>query len=178
LWSLNKCLWHGELLFVLFCDIVQIKKALCGLKVEVTHCGTMRQMYCITNITKQPIKELQYAYSLCYNDVFCCRFVVLLGIAFELWTRKSLCNNIPFTFVCKFPVDDKGTMKCVVNYGCLSPLLFMMKMMVWYFVSKFIKVMTIVILVEISLFFIDTNSEVWFLLYRYLDGVIAKHNWE
>jgi hypothetical protein len=69
-------------------------------------------------------------------------------------------------------------MKLVGSYGNLFPLLFMMKMMVWYFVSNLIKVITIVILVEISLFFIDMNNEVWFLLYGYLDGVATKHNWE
>jgi hypothetical protein len=66
----------------------------------------------------------------------------------------------------------------MVNYGNLSPLLFTMKMMVWYFVSNLIKVMTIIILVEIFLLFIDMNSEVWFLFYGYIDGVVAKHNWK
>jgi len=56
-------------------------------------------------------------------------------------------------------------MKSVGSYGSLSPLLFMMKMTVWYLVSNLIRVMTAVILVEISLFFIDMNSEVWFLLW-------------
>jgi hypothetical protein len=41
----------------------------------------------------------------------------------------------------------------------------MMKMTVWYLVNNLIRVMTVVILVEISLFFIDMNSEVWFLLW-------------
>jgi hypothetical protein len=69
-------------------------------------------------------------------------------------------------------------MKSMANYGNLSPLLFMTKMMVRYFVSNFIRVMTIIILVEIFLFFIDMNSEVWFLLYGYIDGVATMHNWE
>jgi hypothetical protein len=56
-------------------------------------------------------------------------------------------------------------MKSVGSYGSLSPQLFMMKMTVWYLVSNLIRVMTAVILVEISLFFIDMNSEVWFLLW-------------
>jgi hypothetical protein len=38
--------------------------------------------------------------------------------------------------------------------------------------------MTIVILVDISLLFINMNSEVWFLFYGYLDGVVAMHNSE
>jgi hypothetical protein len=38
--------------------------------------------------------------------------------------------------------------------------------------------MTIIILVDISLLFINMNSEVWFLLYGYLDGVVAMHNSE
>jgi len=54
----------------------------------------------------------------------------------------------------------------------------MVKMMVWYFVSNLIRIMTIIILVEISMFFIDMNNEVWFLFYGYLDGVAIKHNWE
>jgi len=66
-------------------------------------------------------------------------------------------------------------MKSMGNYGSLSPLLFMMKMMVWYFVNNLIKVMIAIILVDISMFFIDMNSEVWFLLYGYLDGVVARH---
>jgi hypothetical protein len=40
------------LLLVSFCDLVQIKKAWHGLKVEVTHRGSMRQKHRITNITK------------------------------------------------------------------------------------------------------------------------------
>jgi len=66
-------------------------------------------------------------------------------------------------------------MKSMGCYRSLSPLLFMMKMMVWYFVSKFIKVMTDIIIVDISMFFIDMNSEVWFFVYGYLDGVVARH---
>ncbi len=66
-------------------------------------------------------------------------------------------------------------MKSMGNYGSLFPLLFMMKMMVWYFVNNLIKVMIAIILVDISMFFIDMNSEVWFLLYGYLDGVVARH---
>jgi len=38
--------------------------------------------------------------------------------------------------------------------------------------------MIIIILVEISMFFIDMNNEVWFLFYGYLDGVAIKHNWK
>jgi hypothetical protein len=56
-------------------------------------------------------------------------------------------------------------MKSVGSYGSLSLLLFMMKMTVWYLVSNLIRVMTAIILVEISLFFIYMNSEVWFLLW-------------
>ncbi len=63
-------------------------------------------------------------------------------------------------------------------YGNLFPLLFMIKMMVWYFVSNLIRIMIVVNLVEISMFFIDMNNDVWFLLYGYLDGVATKHNWE
>jgi eukaryotic translation initiation factor 2C len=59
-------------LFVSFCDLLQIKKALRGLKVEVTHRGSMRRKYRITDITKQAIEELQYASSLWSDDVFCC----------------------------------------------------------------------------------------------------------
>jgi hypothetical protein len=66
-------------------------------------------------------------------------------------------------------------MKSVGNYGSLSPLLFMMKMMVWYFVRNLTKVMTTIILVEIFLFFINMNNEVWVLFYGYLDGVVVKH---
>jgi eukaryotic translation initiation factor 2C len=55
-------------------DRNKIKKALRGLKVEVTHRGSMRRKYRITDITKQAIEELQ------------------------------------------FSVDDKGTMKSVVDY--------------------------------------------------------------
>ncbi len=47
---------------------------------------------------------------------FFCWFVVLLGTTYGLGNHKSLCNNIPFTFVRKFRVDDKGTMKYVVDY--------------------------------------------------------------
>ncbi len=66
-------------------------------------------------------------------------------------------------------------MKSVGCYGSLFPLLFMMKMMVWYFESDLIRVIIANILVEIYLFFIDMNREVWFLLYGYLDGVVVKH---
>jgi eukaryotic translation initiation factor 2C len=53
-------------------DRNKIKKALRGLKVEVTHRGSMRRKYRITDITKQAIEELQYASSLWSDDVFCC----------------------------------------------------------------------------------------------------------
>lgn len=55
-------------------DRVKIKKALRGVKVEVTHRGNMRRKYRISGLTSQPTQELT------------------------------------------FPVDDKGTMKSVVEY--------------------------------------------------------------
>jgi len=42
--------------------------------------------------------------------------------------------------------------------------------------NNFIRVMTTIICAEVFLFFIDMISEVWFLLYGYLDGVAAMHN--
>ncbi|KAI5080699.1 hypothetical protein GOP47_0003882 [Adiantum capillus-veneris] len=55
-------------------DRIKIKKALRGVKVEVTHRGNMRRKYRISGLTSQPTQELT------------------------------------------FPVDDKGTMKSVVEY--------------------------------------------------------------
>ncbi|MCO5572743.1 hypothetical protein L7F22_026502 [Adiantum nelumboides] len=55
-------------------DRIKIKKALRGVKVEVTHRGNMRRKYRISGLTSQPTQELT------------------------------------------FPVDDKGTMKSVLEY--------------------------------------------------------------
>ncbi|XP_024545686.1 protein argonaute PNH1 isoform X2 [Selaginella moellendorffii] len=55
-------------------DRIKIKKALRGVKVEVTHRGTMRRKYRISGLTSQPTQELM------------------------------------------FPVDDRGTMKSVMEY--------------------------------------------------------------
>ncbi|KAM5570275.1 protein argonaute 1B-like [Rosa sericea] len=55
-------------------DRVKIKKALRGIKVEVTHRGLMRRKYRITGLTSQPTRELT------------------------------------------FPLDERGTMKSVVDY--------------------------------------------------------------
>ncbi|KAI5055294.1 hypothetical protein GOP47_0030439 [Adiantum capillus-veneris] len=55
-------------------DRIKIKKALRGVKVEVTHRGNMRRKYRISGLTSQPTQELT------------------------------------------FPVDDKGTLKSVVEY--------------------------------------------------------------
>ncbi|KAI3909651.1 hypothetical protein MKW98_014068, partial [Papaver atlanticum] len=55
-------------------DRVKIKKALRGVKVQVTHRGNMRRKYCISGITASATRELT------------------------------------------FPVDDKGTLKSVVQY--------------------------------------------------------------
>lgn len=66
-----------------FCDSLQIKKALRGLKVEVTHRGNMRRKYRITDITKQAIEDLQYAFlsglmmSFVVDSLFC--WVLQLG---------------------------------------------------------------------------------------------------
>lgn len=40
----------------------QIKKALRGVKVEVTHRGNVRRKYRISGLTSQPTRELMYAY--------------------------------------------------------------------------------------------------------------------
>jgi len=42
---------------------LQIKKALHGVKVEVTHCGSMRQKYRVSGLTKLATNELVYATS-------------------------------------------------------------------------------------------------------------------
>ena len=41
---------------------MQIKKALRGVKVEVTHRGSFRRKYRITGLTSQPTRELKYGF--------------------------------------------------------------------------------------------------------------------
>jgi len=41
----------------------QIKKALRGVKVEVTHRGNFRRKYRISGLTSQPTRELMYVFS-------------------------------------------------------------------------------------------------------------------
>ncbi|KAL6974327.1 Protein argonaute 1C [Sarracenia purpurea var. burkii] len=41
-------------------DRVKVKKALRGVKVEVTHRGNMRRKYRISGLTSQPTRELMY----------------------------------------------------------------------------------------------------------------------
>ena len=45
----------------------QIKKALRGVKVEVTHRGNMRRKYRISGLTSQATQELTYARSFAYR---------------------------------------------------------------------------------------------------------------
>lgn len=44
----------------------QIKKALRGVKVEVTHRGSVRRKYRISGMTSQPTRELMYDANLLY----------------------------------------------------------------------------------------------------------------
>lgn len=90
--SLNSC----------FCSF-QIKKALCGLKVEVTHRGNMRRKYRVCGLTSQATGDLTW---------------VTRRIVFDL-------NKLIFSFLIdwvlsifnfRFPVDERGTLKSVVDY--------------------------------------------------------------
>lgn len=52
-----------HLVFILTCTLdLQIKKALRGVKVEVTHRGNMRRKYRISGLTSQATRELTYAF--------------------------------------------------------------------------------------------------------------------
>lgn len=62
----------------------QIKKALRGVKVEVTHRGNMRRKYRISGLTTQATRELTYAILISFQRTFtmllklpCKRFIVL-----------------------------------------------------------------------------------------------------
>ena len=45
---------------VTFVSIMQVKKALRGVKVEVTHRRNVRRKYRISGLTSQPTRELMY----------------------------------------------------------------------------------------------------------------------
>lgn len=46
--------------FIYFVLMLQVKKALRGVKVEVTHRGNVRRKYRISGLTTQPTRELMY----------------------------------------------------------------------------------------------------------------------
>jgi eukaryotic translation initiation factor 2C len=84
----------------------QIKKALRGVKVEVTHRGNVRRKYRISGVTAQPTHEL-----MCVADQI---------IACSSWISQSNSLNHETCFCLpnfnSFPIDDQMNMKSVVEY--------------------------------------------------------------
>lgn len=62
-------------------DVKQIKKALRGVKVEVTHRGDVRRKYRISGLTSQPTRELMYD-RIPGSSCLCLSNIVLLAVAF------------------------------------------------------------------------------------------------
>ena len=56
------------------CAQFQIKKALRGVKVEVTHRGNMRRKYRIAGLTSLATRELTYGHSLFLHALLCLHF--------------------------------------------------------------------------------------------------------
>ncbi|KAK6128215.1 hypothetical protein DH2020_038041 [Rehmannia glutinosa] len=81
-------------------DRVKIKKALRGVKVEVTHRGNMRRKYRISGLTSQATRELTI-YSL--RD-------------FEISDSSVIFINSLMKLLLTISVDGRGTMKSVVEY--------------------------------------------------------------
>uniref|UniRef100_A0A7N2RFG2 PAZ domain-containing protein n=1 Tax=Quercus lobata TaxID=97700 RepID=A0A7N2RFG2_QUELO len=84
-------------------DRVKVKKALRGVKVEVTHRGNVRRKYRISGLTSQPTRELMYldSPSLFFPLASCCVFLLYsFGmIIFFFFPLNS------------FPVDEQKNMK-------------------------------------------------------------------
>jgi hypothetical protein len=57
---------------VAFACAKQIKKALRGVKVEVTHRGNVRRKYRISGVTAQPTHELMCVFIMCTHAIIPC----------------------------------------------------------------------------------------------------------
>lgn len=93
----------------------QIKKALRGVKVEVTHRGNMRRKYRISGLTLQATRELTYE-TLPHN--FSVVFLLYLVLIFFAYCHQQLLIFHTVLKILKnsFPVDERGTTKSVVQY--------------------------------------------------------------
>lgn len=81
----------------------QIKKALRGVKVEVTHRGNFRRKYRISGLTSQPTRELMYVFS----DFRRLKFT------FYKYPPLKWLSLFPLN---SFPLDEQMNMKSVVDY--------------------------------------------------------------
>ena len=82
---------------------MQVKKALRGVKVEVTHRENVRRKYRISGLTSQPTRELMSAHLPC--SCFCFFLIVLFWKLFHFFFPLN-----------SFPVDEQKNMKSVVEY--------------------------------------------------------------
>lgn len=105
LWDVWNCCW-------------QIKKALRGVKVEVTHRGSMRRKYRISGLTNQATNELEYVFLAIAVLIFLLRWVLewtnWYTIGFGTCFYKA--TSLMCTVLRRFPVDENGTLKSVTDY--------------------------------------------------------------
>jgi hypothetical protein len=96
----------------------QIKKALRGVKVEVTHRGSMRRKYRISGLTNQATNELEYVFLAIAVLIFLWRWVLectnWYTIGFGTCFYKA--TSLMCTVLRRFPVDENGTLKSVTDY--------------------------------------------------------------
>lgn len=96
LWDVWNCCW-------------QIKKALRGVKVEVTHRGSMRRKYRISGLTNQATNELEYVFLVIPVQIFLWRWVLE-------WTNWY---TIGFgTFLFKAMSLMELTVHCIAQISC------------------------------------------------------------
>ncbi|KAK2440380.1 protein argonaute [Trifolium repens] len=81
-------------------DRVKIKKALKGVKVEVTYRGRFRRKYRITGVTSQPTRELLYV-------------IVIFSVNFTYLSFEEMIFAFPPN---RFPLDEKMNMQSIVDY--------------------------------------------------------------
>jgi hypothetical protein len=86
------------------CAQFQIKKALRGVKVEVTHRGNMRRKYRIAGLTSLATRELTYGHSLFFmhSRVYIFPLCIIVQRKKKSWdnisiAKRSLCYLLQFS---------------------------------------------------------------------------------
>lgn len=98
---------------------VKFTKEIKGLKIEITHCGTMRRKYRVCNVTRRPAQMQSWVYGLHYLGTFVWgleRALLDTGLCTLKWTLASL--------ICFDGWSDNvfGWEMCILHVHILNPL--------------------------------------------------------